>query len=46
MPPPPAWVAHVDVIGPEINARWQALAQGGPEAAERIQATVAWARHG
>ena len=44
MPPPPAWVAEVDLIGPEIYARWQGLAQGGPEAAERIQASIAWAR--
>jgi len=44
VPPPPAWVAELDVIGPEIYARWQILADGGPEAAERIQASVAWAR--
>jgi predicted PurR-regulated permease PerM len=41
---PPAWVAEVDVIGPQIYARWQTLAAGGPEAAERIQASMAWAR--
>jgi predicted PurR-regulated permease PerM len=45
VPPPPAWVAEVDMIGPEIYARWQVLAGGGPEAAERIQAFIAWARH-
>ncbi|MGH6913035.1 MAG: AI-2E family transporter, partial [Geminicoccales bacterium] len=44
IPPPPGWVSEVDVIGPEIYARWQVLADGGPEAAERIQASVAWAR--
>lgn len=42
--PPPAWVAEDDVIGPEVYARWQVLAGGGPEAAERIQAFVVWAR--
>jgi predicted PurR-regulated permease PerM len=46
LPPPPAWVAEVDLIGPELSARWQVLASGGPEAAERIQAFIAWARHG
>jgi predicted PurR-regulated permease PerM len=40
VPPPPAWVAEIDVIGPEIHDRWQVLAGGGPEAAERIQAFV------
>jgi predicted PurR-regulated permease PerM len=44
VPPPPAWVAEVDVIGPQIYARWQLLAGGGPEAAERIQAFMTWAR--
>ncbi|HEX6111078.1 MAG TPA: AI-2E family transporter [Geminicoccaceae bacterium] len=44
MPPPPAWVADVDVIGPQLHARWQVLAAGGPEAAERIQALMTWAR--
>ena len=44
VPPPPAWVAEVDVIGPEVYARWQVLAGGGAEAAERIQAFVVWAR--
>lgn len=44
VPPPPDWVAEVDLIGPEIHDRWQALADGGPEAAERIQAYVVWAR--
>ena len=44
LPPPPAWVAEVKLIGPDIHARWQALASGGPEAAERIQAFIAWAR--
>jgi predicted PurR-regulated permease PerM len=46
VPPPPDWVAEVDVIGPQIYARWQVLASGGPEAAERIKALVAWAKHG
>jgi predicted PurR-regulated permease PerM len=44
LPPPPAWVAKIDVIGPEVHDRWQVLAAGGPEAAERIQAFVVWAR--
>jgi predicted PurR-regulated permease PerM len=44
MPPPPAWVAEVDVIGPELYARWQVLAGGGPEAADRIEAFMTWAR--
>jgi predicted PurR-regulated permease PerM len=44
VPSPPAWVAEVDLIGPEIHARWQVLADGGPEAAERIQAFVTRAR--
>jgi predicted PurR-regulated permease PerM len=44
MPPPPAWVADVDVIGPQIYTRWQVLAAGGPEAAERIQGIMTWAR--
>ena len=44
VPPPPAWVAEIDVIGPEIHDRWQVMAAGGPEAAERIQAFVVWAR--
>jgi predicted PurR-regulated permease PerM len=45
LPPPPAWVADVDLIGPEVYARWQVLAGGGPEAAERIRAFIARARH-
>ena len=45
LPPPPAWVADLDAVGPQIYARWQVLAQGGPEAAERIQGFIAWARH-
>jgi predicted PurR-regulated permease PerM len=44
MPPPPAWIAEIDLIGPAIHNRWQVLAGGGPEAAERIQAFMAWAR--
>jgi len=44
MPPPPAWVAEVEVIGPALHERWQVLADGGPEAAERIQASMVWAR--
>ena len=44
VPPPPAWVADIDVIGPELHGRWQVLAGGGPEAAERIQAFVVWVR--
>lgn len=43
VPPPPDWVAEVDVIGPEIYARWQDLA-GDAEAAERVQASVVWVR--
>ncbi len=44
LPPPPAWIADIKVIGPELSTRWQALANGEPEAAERVQAFVAWAR--
>jgi predicted PurR-regulated permease PerM len=44
LPPPPAWVAGINVIGPELSKRWQDLANGEPEAAERIQAFVVWAR--
>ncbi|HSA82673.1 MAG TPA: AI-2E family transporter [Geminicoccaceae bacterium] len=45
VPPPPDWVEEIDVIGPEIHDRWQALAEeGGSEAAERVQAYVAWTR--
>lgn len=44
LPPPPAWVAGIDLIGPEIHDRWQALAAGEPEAAERIRAFVVWIR--
>lgn len=40
VPPPPAWVAGIHVIGPEFHDRWQVLAAGGPEAAQRIQAFV------
>ena len=44
LPPAPAWVAGIDVIGPEIHTRWRALAAGGPEAAARIHAFVVWVR--
>ena len=44
LPPPPAWVAEVKVIGPELSRRWQALANGEPEAAQRVQAFFTWAR--
>jgi predicted PurR-regulated permease PerM len=44
LPPPPAWVAGIDLIGPEIHDRWQVLAAGGPDAAERIHAFVVWIR--
>jgi predicted PurR-regulated permease PerM len=44
LPPPPAWVADLKVIGPEIDARWQALAGTEPAAVERVQAFVVWAR--
>ena len=44
LPPPPAWVADLKVIGPLIHARWQALARPEPAAVERVQAFVAWAR--
>jgi predicted PurR-regulated permease PerM len=44
LPPPPAWIAQINVIGPEIHDRWQTLANGGPEAAERVQEFVVWAR--
>jgi predicted PurR-regulated permease PerM len=44
LPPPPAWVAQINMIGPEIHSRWQALAGAEPEAMERIQAFVVWAR--
>jgi predicted PurR-regulated permease PerM len=44
LPPPPVWVAGIDLIGTEIHDRWQVLAAGGPEAAERIHAFVVWIR--
>jgi predicted PurR-regulated permease PerM len=45
LPPPPlAWVAGINLIGPEIHDRWQVLAAGGPEAAERIRTFVVWIR--
>ena len=44
IPPPPTWVSEVDVIGPEVYARWQVLAAGGPAAAERIQAFMTFVR--
>jgi predicted PurR-regulated permease PerM len=44
VPPPAAWIADIDLIGPDLHARWQRLAAGGPEAAERIQVLVIWAR--
>ncbi len=44
LPPPPAWLADLKVIGPLIHARWQALARPEPAAVERVQAFVAWAR--
>jgi predicted PurR-regulated permease PerM len=44
VPPPPRWIAGIDLIGPTIHGRWQLLAGGGPEAAERIEAFMAWAR--
>ena len=44
IPPPPTWVSEVDVIGPEVYARWQVLAAGGPEAAERIQGFMTFVR--
>jgi predicted PurR-regulated permease PerM len=44
IPPPPIWVSEVDLIGPEVYARWQILAAGGPEAAERIQAFMNFVR--
>jgi predicted PurR-regulated permease PerM len=30
LPPPPVWVAGIDLIGPEIHDRWQVVAAGGP----------------
>ena len=44
VPPPPAWIAEIDLIGPTIAERWRVLASGGPEAAERIQTFMVWAR--
>ena len=44
VPAPPAWVAEIELIGPEIHDRWQALAEGDPEAAQRVHEYVAWAR--
>jgi predicted PurR-regulated permease PerM len=44
IPPPPSWVSEVDVIGPQLYARWQVLAAGGPEAAERIHAFMVLVR--
>jgi predicted PurR-regulated permease PerM len=40
LPPPPDWVAGIDLIGPGLAARWQMLAAGGPEAAQHIQALL------
>ena len=44
LPPPPAWVADIKGIGPELSSRWQALTNGEPEAAQRVQAFITWAR--
>jgi len=44
VPSPPAWVRELDLIGPALDARWRVLAAGGPEAAERIDASVTWVR--
>jgi predicted PurR-regulated permease PerM len=44
LPPAPAWVAEIKVIGPELSSRWQDLANGEPEAAKQVQAFIAWAR--
>jgi predicted PurR-regulated permease PerM len=44
IPPPPSWVSEVDVIGPQLYARWQVLAAGGPEAADRIHAFMVLVR--
>jgi len=44
LPPPPAWVADIKGIGPELSSRWQVLTNGEPEAAQRVQAFITWAR--
>jgi predicted PurR-regulated permease PerM len=46
LPPPPAWVGTIDGIGPEIEARWRALAERGSAASEELEATVLWMRQG
>jgi predicted PurR-regulated permease PerM len=46
LPPPPAWVGTIDGIGPEIEARWRALAKRGSAASEELEATVLWMRQG
>jgi predicted PurR-regulated permease PerM len=30
--PPPAWVANIPLVGESLEARWQTIAAGGPEA--------------
>src|SRR5690606_262968 len=44
IPPPPTWISEIDIIGPQLYARWQVLAAGGPEAAERIQTLMTFVR--
>jgi predicted PurR-regulated permease PerM len=45
VPPPPAWVADVSLIGPPLHDRWQSLAAGGGEATARLHAALVWFRH-
>jgi predicted PurR-regulated permease PerM len=44
VPPPPDWIADIEVIGPDLHDGWQALADEGSEAAEHVQEWIAWAR--
>jgi predicted PurR-regulated permease PerM len=46
VPPPPPWVSAIDVVGPELEARWQALAQQGSAASAHLEAAVLWLRQG
>jgi predicted PurR-regulated permease PerM len=48
LPPPPAWLQDIPLLGPRFSARWQVLADGGPDAAmdalrPYIRLTAGWA---
>ena len=45
VPPPPARVAQVWLIGPPLHEWWQSLAAGGGEAAARLHETLVWFRY-